>query len=137
VSTPVFLGIELPCVLLTIRVTDNAYSDDDDTYVYPARYRAALTPLEAGQPMLALIYEPRHGGGRMGYVAWALLSTPPQPIGKGQGGQQEWRVRYDGGLIPFPRAVAQEKTGTSLRRCCAACRVNCGARRSGECPCAP
>ncbi|UQN06511.1 HNH endonuclease [Deinococcus sp. QL22] len=102
---------DFPCVLLTIRVTDNAYADSDDAYVYPARYRAALAPLEAGQPMLALIYEPRHGGGRMAYVAWALLTTPPESIGKGRGGQQEWRVRYDGGLIPLPRPVSQEVSG--------------------------
>ncbi|MEF2278380.1 HNH endonuclease [Deinococcus sp. YIM 134068] len=101
----------MPCVLLTIRVTDNAYGDSEDTYIYPARYRAALAPLEAGQPMLALIYEPRHGSGRMAYVAWALLSTPPEPTGKGRNGQQEWRVRYDGGLIPLPRPVAQEEGG--------------------------
>jgi putative restriction endonuclease len=110
-SAPWVLPREVPCVLLTVRVTDNAYGDDDDTYVYPARYRAALAPLEAGQPMLALIYEPRHGGGRMAYVAWALLSTPPEPISKARNGQQEWRVRYDGGLIPLPRPVAQEEGG--------------------------
>ncbi|MFB9992522.1 HNH endonuclease [Deinococcus oregonensis] len=110
-SAPTFPPGDFPCVLLTIRVTDNAYADSDDAYVYPARYRAALAPLEAGQPMLALIYEPRHGGGRMAYVAWALLTTPPEPLGKGLGGQQEWRVRYDGGLIPLPRPVAQEVSG--------------------------
>lgn len=110
-SSPFLLPDDLPCVLLTIRASDNAYGDDDDTYVYPARYRAALAPLEAGQPMLALIYEPRHGGGRMAYVAWALLSMPPERIGKGQHGQQEWLVRYDGGLIPLPRPVAQEEGG--------------------------
>lgn len=98
-------------VVLTIRASDNAYGDDDDGYVYPARYRAALSPLEAGQPMLALAYEPRRGGGRMRYVAWALLSTPPEPIGKNAQGQQEWRVRYDGGLTPLPRPVAQEEDG--------------------------
>ncbi len=59
--------------------------------------------------MLALVYEPRRGGGRMRYVAWSLLSTPPEPIGRNAWGQQEWRVRYDGGLTPLPHPVAQEE----------------------------
>lgn len=94
-----------------MRASDNAYGDDDGGYGYPERYRRALAPLEAGERMLALIYEPRRGGGRMACVAWALLSSPPEPGGKRQGGQREWRVRYDGGLIPLPRPVAQEEGG--------------------------
>lgn len=103
---------ERPCVLLTIRGSDNAYGDDDDSYFYPERYRPALAPLEAGEPMLALVYEPGEKGlGRMAYVAWALLSTPPEPAGKTEKGQRQWRVRYDGGLAPLPRPVAQEEAG--------------------------
>ncbi|CAM3499268.1 HNH endonuclease [Deinococcus saxicola] len=98
-----------PCVVLTIRGSDNAYGDDDDGYVYPERYREALSPLETGEAMLALIYEPRRGGGRQAYVAWALLSAPPEPAGKTTKGQRQWRVRYDGGLIPLPHPVAQEE----------------------------
>ncbi len=98
-----------PCVVLTIRGSENAYDDDNDGYVYPERYRGALAPLETGRSMLALIYEPRRGGGRQAYVAWALLATPPESAGKTASGQRQWRVRYDGGLMPLPRPVAQEE----------------------------
>lgn len=99
------------CVVLTMRASDNAYGDDGDVYVYPERYRAAFAPLEAGEQMLALVYEPGRGGGRMAYVAWSLLSAPPQPAGRTVGGQSQWMVRHDGGLVPLPRPVAQEEGG--------------------------
>lgn len=47
----------------------------------------------------------------MRYVTWALLSRPPETVGRNARGQPEWRMRYDGGLTPLPRPVAQEEGG--------------------------
>lgn len=98
----------MPCVVLSVKADENPYGDDHAGYVYPQRYHHHFAPLHAGQQMLALIYEPRRGGGRVSYVAWGLLSSPPEQLSTG-GQQGQWRVSYDGGLIPLPRTVQQEE----------------------------
>ncbi|HEV7604094.1 MAG TPA: hypothetical protein VGO15_03950, partial [Candidatus Limnocylindrales bacterium] len=64
-------------VLLTSK-PDSPYADTATSYEYPARYRRFFEPLIAGEPMMAIIYEPRSGGrGRMSYVGWAALRGVP------------------------------------------------------------
>ena len=64
-------------VLLTSK-PDSPYADTPTKYEYPARYRRFFSPLEGGEPMIAIIYEPRSGGrGRMSYVGWAALRGVP------------------------------------------------------------
>lgn len=85
-------------LILSSRREDNPYGDTDETYVFPRTYLARFEPLERGEPMLALIYEPRRGGGRQEYVAWGMLVGAPVPRPDGQ-----YEVRYDGKLVPLPR----------------------------------
>lgn len=85
-------------LVLSSRRSDNPYGDTDEVYVFPKAYLARFEPLTRGEAMLALIYEPRRGGGAQEYVAWAWLSQPPQARPDGQ-----FEVRYDGKLIPLPR----------------------------------
>ncbi|MDP9765401.1 hypothetical protein [Deinococcus enclensis] len=82
-------------LVLSSRRSDNPYGDTDEVYVFPKAYLARFEPLTRGEAMLALIYEPRRGGGAQEYVAWAWLSQPPQARPDGQ-----FEVRYDGKLIP-------------------------------------
>jgi len=56
--------------------------------------------------MLALIYEPRRGGGRESYVAWAVLAGPPVALLDGL-----FEVKYDGRLIPFPHPCRRVDVG--------------------------
>ncbi|GAA5513100.1 hypothetical protein Dcar01_01826 [Deinococcus carri] len=85
-------------LILSSRREDNPYGDTDETYVFPRSYLPRFEPLTRGEPMLALIYEPRRGGGRQEYVAWGMLAGAPVPRTDGQ-----YEVRYDGKLVPLPR----------------------------------
>lgn len=84
-------------LVLTSRREDNLYGDTDETYIFPKTYLARFAPLDAGEQVLAIVYEPRRGGGKQHYVAWGLLSSPPMARPDGQ-----WQVRYDDKLIPLP-----------------------------------
>jgi len=92
---------------------DNPYGDTDETYVFPKTYLAKFAPLADGEPILAIVYEPRRGGGKQQYVAWGLLGSPPtaRPDGK-------WEVRYDDKLIPLPSPsslISKQGTAFELR----------------------
>jgi len=84
-------------LVLSSRREDNPYGDTDETYIFPKTYLARFAPLNAGEPILAIVYEPRRGGGQQQYVAWGLLNSPPTARPDGQ-----WEVRYDDKLIPLP-----------------------------------
>ena len=84
-------------LVLSSRREDNPYGDTDETYIFPKTYLARFAPLSAGEPILAIVYEPRRGGGQQQYVAWGLLTSPPTVRPDGQ-----WEVRYDDKLIPLP-----------------------------------
>ena len=85
-------------LILSSRRSENPYADTEQTYVFPRQYLPRFEPLTRGADMLALIYEPRRGGGRESYVAWAVLTGPPTALPDGL-----FEVRYDGRLIPLPR----------------------------------
>ncbi|WP_161882810.1 HNH endonuclease [Deinococcus alpinitundrae] len=84
-------------LVLSSRREDNPYGDTDETYIFPKTYLARFASLDGGEPILAIVYEPRRGGGQQQYVSWGLLNSPPTARPDGQ-----WEVRYDGKLIPLP-----------------------------------
>lgn len=55
--------------VLTTRPEDNRSGDTPTTYAFPNRYRALFQPLDQGQEIMAVLYEPRRGQGRQSYVA--------------------------------------------------------------------
>ncbi|MBA2373548.1 MAG: HNH endonuclease [Chloroflexi bacterium] len=99
-------------VLLTSK-SDSVYADTAMTYEYPARYRRFFEPLINNEPMIAIIYEPLSGGrGRMSYIGWAALRSPPVASGRRtEGGQPLWEVRYVDRLQEFPNPVPRDYLG--------------------------
>ena len=60
---------------------ENRYGDTPTSYPFPAQYRRFFEPLAAGEPTLAIVYEPRGKGavrGRQAYVGWAALAGVPR-----------------------------------------------------------
>ena len=104
-------------VLLTSR-PDSPYADTPSSYEYPARYRRFLAPLEVGEPMVAVIYEPRSGGrGRMSYVGWAALrGVPLRSPRVTASGQPLWEVHYVDRVQEFPNPVPRDYLGQPLER---------------------
>lgn len=87
-------------------------------YEYPARYRRFFEPLEAGEPMIAIIYEPRSGGrGRMSYVGWAALRGAPTRSSRlTDKGQPLYVVHYLDRAQEFPNPVPRDYLGQPLER---------------------
>lgn len=104
-------------VLLTSK-PDSQYADTPTSYEYPARYRRFFEPLENGERLIAIIYEPRSGGrGRMSYVGWAALrgvpSRSPRMTDKGQ---PLYQVQYIDRVQEFPNPVPREYLGQPVER---------------------
>lgn len=104
-------------VVLTSR-PDSPYADTPTSYEYPSRYRRFLAPLESGEPMIAIIYEPRSGGrGRMSYVGWAALrGVPVRSPRNAPGGQPLWEVHYIDRVQEFPNPVPRDYLGSPVER---------------------
>ena len=104
-------------VLLTSK-PDSPYADTATSYEYPARYRRFFEPLDAGEPMIAIIYEPRSGGrGRMSYVGWAALrGTPVRSPRLTDSGQPLWEVHYLDRVQEFPNPVPRDYLGQPVER---------------------
>jgi putative restriction endonuclease len=88
------------------------YEDTPTSYEFPQRYLEAFSPLREGEPMVAVIYEPRgrggrDGRGRMSYVGWARITDPPVPTRRTEQGQL-WSVQYVGAAYAFDRPVPRE-----------------------------
>lgn len=97
---------------------DSPYADTATSYEYPARYRRFFAPLESGEPMIGIIYEPRSGGrGRMAYIGWAALRTAPTLSSRRTAsGQPLWEVRYVDRVQEFPVPVPRDSLGAPLER---------------------
>jgi len=104
-------------VLLTSK-PDSPYADTPTKYEYPARYRRFFEPLEVGEPMIAIIYEPRSGGlGRMSYVGWAALrGMPTRSPRQTEKGQPLWEVHYVDRVQELPNPVPRDYLGEPLER---------------------
>ncbi len=89
----------------------NDYADSPATYTFPQRYRKHFDPLAQGEPIFAVIYEPRANGGRMAYVGWATITAPPRPKDGGGASGTWWEVSYTDGIHEFARVVPREVDG--------------------------
>ncbi len=90
------------------------YADSPDSYEFPPQYLRHFEPLGRGEPMVAVIYEPRGDSnrGRVAYVGWAQLAGPPELSGnRNPRGQELYRVRYHDRYREFDRVVPREATG--------------------------
>jgi putative restriction endonuclease len=90
------------------------YADSPDAYEFPPQYIKFFEPLARGEPMVAVIYEPRgdRKEGRMAYVGWAMLQSPPVDSGRRSGRKQVlYRVEYADRYREFDRIVPREATG--------------------------
>jgi putative restriction endonuclease len=90
------------------------YADSPDSYEFPPQYLKFFEPLTRGEPMVAVIYEPRgdRNEGRMGYVGWAMLHSPPIDSGRRNTRNQVlYRVHYADRYREFDRIVPREATG--------------------------
>lgn len=93
------------------------YADSPDSYEFPPQYLRHFDPLTRGEPIVAVIYEPRgeQNQGRMAYVGWALLREAPTPSGRAsKRGQPLYRVRYSERYREFDRVVPREATGEPI-----------------------
>lgn len=104
-------------ILLTSK-RDSPYADTPTKYEYPSRYRRFFEPLEAGEPMIAIIYEPLSGGsGRMSYVGWAALQAAPVRSPRvTERGQPLWEVHYVDRVQEFPNPIHRDYLGEPLER---------------------
>lgn len=104
-------------VLLTSK-PDSPYADTATSYEYPSRYRRFFEPLLNGEPMIAIIYEPRSGGrGRMSYVGWAALrGVPVRSPRLTESGQPLWEVHYVDRVQELPNSVQRDYLGEPLER---------------------
>lgn len=92
----------------------SSYADSPDSYEFPPQYLRFFEPLTRGEPMAAVIYEPRgdRNEGRVAYVGWALLQSAPVDSGRrNTRGQVLYRVGYADRYREFDRVVPREATG--------------------------
>lgn len=105
----------MDCIVLDSKPR-NQYGDTPEEYSFPRRYLDAFLPLRSGRPIFALIYEPRGQDqaerGRMAYVGWATITTPPERI---PGHSQGWyRVTYESAYHPFDQIVPRRLGGQTI-----------------------
>lgn len=93
------------CVVLESKI-GSEYPDSDREYPFPVQYLKHFAPLSHGEPVFAVVYEPR---GRRQYVGWALITKPPYRTGgTNQQGREMWAVRYSQRLADFRSPVPAE-----------------------------
>src|SRR5438552_5363972 len=95
----------------------SSYADSPTSYEFPPQYLRHFTPLVQGEPMVAVIYEPRGDSnlGRMAYVGWVQLSGAPGLSGRQNArGQGLYRVSYADRYREFDRVVPREATGEPI-----------------------
>ena len=99
----------MPAVVLESKF-GSRYDDSPTSYEFPPRYLPFFQPLTRGEPIYAVIYEPRgDGSGRLAYVGWALISDPPRLSGRTtESGAALWRVEYLGAAESFDEPVPRE-----------------------------
>jgi putative restriction endonuclease len=102
--------------LVLVSKPESAYADTQTSYEYPAQYRQYFEPLQGGEPMLAIIYEPlARGAGRMAYVGWAALrSQPSRSPRRTEAGRPLWEVRYVDRVQEFPNPVPRDLFGEPI-----------------------
>jgi putative restriction endonuclease len=95
----------------------SSYDDRPDSYEFPERYLRVFRPLFDGEPICAIIYEPRgdESRGRMSYVGMADIFEPPVATGHTtRRGERLWAVRYTQAAAEFRNPVGREVQGEPL-----------------------
>ncbi len=102
--------------LVLMSKPDSGYADTATSYEFPVRYLKWFEPLERGEPLIAIIYEPLAGGlGRQGFIGWASLSSPPiRSIRVTESGAPLWEVRYDDRVHEFGQPVPRDVGGEPI-----------------------
>lgn len=93
------------------------YEDAPDSYEFPSRYRRFFDRVGIGEPLYAVIYEPRGRDqvGRMAYVGLAeIISFPTQTGRRNRAGEELWRVNYRRPVEPFDEPVPREVLGEPI-----------------------
>ncbi len=97
--------------------TGSDYEDSPSSYEFPSRYLRFFEPLLHGEPMVAVIYEPRgnDGSGRMAYVGWVNLRSGPERSSRSSArGQPLWTVHYEDRYRDFSRPVPRTLNGEPI-----------------------
>jgi putative restriction endonuclease len=90
------------------------YDDTPSSYEFPERYLRYFDTLNSGNPMIAVIYEPRgeNGHGKMAYLGVATISRPAIETGRrSKNNERLWRVLYDAPAVQFNELVRREVSG--------------------------
>jgi putative restriction endonuclease len=93
------------------------YNDSPLQYEFPPRYLKVFGPLSRGEPVFAVIYEPRgeSGAGRMAYVGWATITAPPHRTGRVSRRKEPlWAVDYVGGFNDFAHTAPRKVGGVAI-----------------------
>ena len=113
-NEPQVLSIVIETHVMTNEDTEQGYRDTLLDYEFPTRYLQHFQATEHGEVLLAVLYEPRlEGSGRMSYVGWTTVSTPPTPSATKRG---RWIARYDAPAVPFERPVPRETGGVATEQ---------------------
>jgi putative restriction endonuclease len=92
------------------------YADTSTSYEFPAQYLKWFAPLDSGEPIIAIVYEPNsQGRGRQAFVGWASITTPPERSPRTTStGRPLWEVRYDDRVHEFAAPVRRDIAGEPL-----------------------
>ena len=95
---------------------ESAYADTATSYEFPAQYLKWFAPLERGEPMIAIVYEPfARGAGRQAFVGWASISKPPRRSARVTAvGRPLWEVAYDDRMHEFAMPVRRDIAGEPI-----------------------
>jgi len=95
---------------------ESAYADTATSYEFPAQYLKWFEPLERGEPVIAIIYEPlARGAGRQAFVGWAFISHQPRrSVRTGSDGRPLWEVTYEGRMHEFDTPVRRDISGQPI-----------------------
>lgn len=105
----------MPAIVLESSI-GSQYEDSPGSYEFPSQY-LRFFDVAAGQPLFAVLYEPRgdDGRGRMQYVALAEIAGPPVPTGRTtRNGRPLFVVRYARPAVPFEQSVPREVLGEPI-----------------------
>lgn len=110
----------MPAIVLESSI-GSQYEDSPNSYEFPSQYLRYFD-VPSGEPLFAVIYEPRgdDGRGRMQYVAIAEIAGRPIPTGNTtRNGRPLFAVRYVRPAVPFdspvPREILSEPIKSWLR----------------------
>jgi putative restriction endonuclease len=95
---------------------DSGYADTSTSYEFPTQYLTSFAPLDRGEPIIAVIYEPHsRGTGRQAFVGWASISSPPRrSLRTTEGGRALWEVLYDDYVHEFATPVRRDIAGEPI-----------------------